>query len=70
MAMFVGAGGGVIRVYGASMLEHMEMDDAVGAAPVHLFSGIWGTLAESLTPDGAWGEVVSRTTVRPSCKWR
>ncbi len=60
MAMFVGAVGGVVCVYGASMLEHMEIDDAVGAVPVHLFAGIWGTLAVALAPDGAWGEGVSR----------
>ena len=61
IAMFVGAVGGVVCVYGASMLEHMEIDDAVGAVPVHLFAGIWGTLAVSLAPNGAWGEGVSRT---------
>ena len=60
MAMLVGAVGGVVCVYGASMLEHMEIDDAVGAVPVHLFAGIWGTLAVAFAPDGAWGEGVSR----------
>jgi Amt family ammonium transporter len=27
------------------MLDRMKIDDVVGAIPVHLFAGIWGTLA-------------------------
>ena len=60
MAMLVGAVGGVVCVYGAVMLERMEIDDAVGAVPVHLFAGIWGTLAVALAPGGSWGEGVDR----------
>lgn len=60
MAMLVGAVGGAVCVLGASVLEHMEIDDAVGAVPVHLFAGVWGTLAVALAPEGSWGEGVSR----------
>ena len=27
------------------MLDKMKIDDVVGAIPVHLFAGIWGTIA-------------------------
>ena len=34
------------------MLDKLKLDDVVGAIPVHLFAGIWGTLAVVLTnPD-------------------
>jgi Amt family ammonium transporter len=60
-ALFTGAVGGVICVLGTQLLEHLQIDDAVGAVPVHLFAGIWGTLAVALcAPDGSWGEGVSR----------
>ena len=34
------------------MLDKMKIDDVVGAIPVHLFAGIWGTLAVPLSNDG------------------
>jgi len=33
------------------MLEYLQIDDAVGAIPVHLGAGIWGTLAVGLYGD-------------------
>ncbi len=51
-AILIGAVGGVIATYGAVLLERLKIDDVVGAIPVHLFAGIWGTLAVPLTnPD-------------------
>jgi len=44
-SVIIGAVGGVIVVYGALLLEKLKIDDPVGAVPVHLFNGIWGTLA-------------------------
>jgi len=44
-SILIGAIGGVIVVYGAVLLEKLKIDDPVGAVPVHLFNGIWGTLA-------------------------
>ena len=38
------------------MLDKLKIDDVVGAIPVHLISGIWGTLAVVLTnPDASIG---------------
>ena len=44
-ALWIGAIGGVIVVLTVPMLDKFKLDDVVGAIPVHLFAGIWGTLA-------------------------
>ena len=44
-AMVIGAIAGIIIVLGIAFLDKMKLDDPVGAIPVHLFCGIWGTLA-------------------------
>ncbi|AKM09267.1 ammonium transporter [Croceicoccus naphthovorans] len=49
MAMLIGGIGGVIVVFAVPMLDKLKIDDVVGAIPVHLFAGIWGTLAVCLT---------------------
>lgn len=43
-AVLIGAFGGVIVTAGAPLLDRLKIDDVVGAVPVHLFCGIWGTL--------------------------
>ena len=51
-AVLIGAVGGILMVAGTRMLEQLLLDDVVGAIPVHLVGGTWGTLAVSLTnPD-------------------
>ena len=37
--------GGLIVVLTVPMLDRLKLDDVVGAIPVHLFAGIWGTIA-------------------------
>jgi len=55
-ATLIGAVGGVIVVFAVPFLDKMKIDDVVGAIPVHLFAGIWGTLAVVLTnPDASFG---------------
>ncbi|MEM9427965.1 MAG: ammonium transporter [Pseudomonadota bacterium] len=49
MATIIGAIGGVIVVFGVPFLDKLKIDDVVGAIPVHLFAGIWGTIAVVLT---------------------
>ncbi|MEM6729181.1 MAG: ammonium transporter, partial [Pseudomonadota bacterium] len=49
MATLIGAVGGVIVVFGVPFLDKLKIDDVVGAIPVHLFAGIWGTLAVLIT---------------------
>ncbi len=48
-ATLIGAVGGVIVVFAVPFLDRCRIDDVVGAIPVHLFAGIWGTLAVVLT---------------------
>jgi len=45
LAIFIGAVGGLIVVVTIPMLDKLKIDDVVGAIPVHLFAGIWGTIA-------------------------
>ncbi len=44
-ALWIGAVGGVIVVLTIPLLDKFKLDDVVGAIPVHLFAGIWGTIA-------------------------
>jgi Amt family ammonium transporter len=48
-SLIIGGIGGAIVVYGVPLLDKLKIDDVVGAIPVHLFAGIWGTLAVVLT---------------------
>jgi Amt family ammonium transporter len=52
-AIIIGAIGGVIVVLGIALLDKCKLDDPVGAIPVHLFAGIWGTLAVGIFGDSA-----------------
>lgn len=44
-AAIIGFIGGIVVAYVGLLLEKMRIDDAVGAIPVHLGAGVWGTLA-------------------------
>ncbi len=48
-AMVIGSIGAVIMYYGTKTLENFGLDDVVGAIPVHMFAGIFGTLVVPLT---------------------
>ncbi len=55
LAIGIGAVGGVIMYYGTNFLNSLKLDDVVGAIPVHMFAGIWGTLVVPLTnPDASY----------------
>jgi len=47
-AIIIGTIAGPIVVAGVALLDKCKLDDPVGAIPVHLFCGIWGTLAVGL----------------------
>jgi len=65
MALLIGGIGGAIVVFAVPMLDKLKIDDVVGAIPVHLMAGIWGTLAVPLTNDGVpfmaqlWGVIAT-----------
>ncbi|MGV6806016.1 MAG: ammonium transporter, partial [Ruegeria sp.] len=48
-ALIIGAIGGVIVVYTVPLLDKMKIDDVVGAIPVHLIAGFWGTFIVAWT---------------------
>ena len=49
VAMVIGSIGAIIMYFGTKMLENFGLDDVVGAIPVHMFAGIFGTLVVPLT---------------------
>lgn len=52
-AIFIGLVAGIIVVLSIALLDKCKLDDPVGAIPVHLFCGIWGTLAVGLVGEMA-----------------
>ena len=48
-ATLIGMVGGVIVVFAVPFLDKLKIDDVVGAIPVHLMAGIWGTIAVVFT---------------------
>ena len=52
-AIFIGLVAGIIVVLSVAFLDKCKLDDPVGAIPVHLFCGIWGTLAVGLVGEMA-----------------
>ena len=58
-SILIGAIGGVIVVFTVPLLDKFKIDDVVGAIPVHLFAGIWGTLIVAWTGDATFiGQLV------------
>ncbi len=47
-ALLIGAIGGLVSLGTHRLLERFRIDDVVGAIPVHLGGGIWGTIAVAL----------------------
>ena len=57
-ALLTGAVGGGIVVVTVPLLDKLKIDDVVGAIPVHLFAGIWGTLAVAFYHNN-WGAQIT-----------
>jgi len=56
LAMLIGGIGAVIMYFGTKFLESQKIDDVVGAIPVHMFAGIFGTLVVPMSnPDTNFG---------------
>jgi Amt family ammonium transporter len=47
-ALVIGGIGGYLVVRGVEILDKLQIDDPVGAVPVHGFCGVWGTIAVGL----------------------
>jgi len=50
-AILVGLVAGILATVGTLLLARWQVDDVVGAVPVHAFCGVWGTLAVALLGD-------------------
>ena len=56
LAIVIGSIGALIMYFGTKMLESFGLDDVVGAIPVHMFAGIFGTLVVPVSnSDTAFG---------------
>ncbi|MDH5563590.1 MAG: ammonium transporter [Nitrospirota bacterium] len=59
--ILIGAGAGMICVSATLLLEHFQIDDAIGVVPVHACAGMWGTIAFPLVSDPtSWGTGLDR----------
>lgn len=55
-SVLIGGVGGAIVVFVVPLLDKLKIDDVVGAIPVHLVAGIWGTLIVPLSnSDASYG---------------
>ena len=56
LAMVIGSFGAIIMYFGTKFLESKHIDDVVGAIPVHMFAGIFGTMVVPISnPDTTFG---------------
>ncbi|MFN8021931.1 MAG: ammonium transporter [Acidimicrobiales bacterium] len=56
-AVIIGLVGGVVVVFGIDLIEHLRIDDPIGAVAVHGITGIWGTWAVGIFATGQYGGV-------------
>ncbi|MFP1630686.1 ammonium transporter [Zhengella sp. ZM62] len=56
LSIVIGAVGGIIVVFAVPAIDKLKIDDVVGAIPVHLLAGIWGTFIVPLSnADASFG---------------
>jgi len=49
MSFAIGMVSGLVLFWAIQLMDYLKVDDVVGAIPVHLFCGIWGTLAVAIS---------------------
>src|SRR5690349_10216908 len=54
-ALIIGAVAGIVVPLGVDLLEHLRIDDPIGAVPVHGMAGIWGTISLGFFATGQYG---------------
>jgi Amt family ammonium transporter len=54
-AVLIGTIAAIIMVLAVDLMEHLRVDDPIGAVAVHGFCGIWGTLSIGLFATGQYG---------------
>ena len=58
-SVMIGAIAGVLAIVAVDVLEYLRIDDPIGAVPVHLVNGIWGTLSLGLFASGQYSAIGS-----------
>jgi len=58
-SVMIGAIAGIIVILGVDLLEYLRIDDPIGAVPVHMINGIWGTLSLGLFASGQFSAIGS-----------
>jgi len=69
-ALIIGGIGGIVMLGVDYLMDYLHIDDAVGAIPVHLGAGVWGTLAVAIfgkeeilgTGISRWGQLLIQAT--------
>jgi ammonia channel protein AmtB len=60
----------VIVVFTVPLLDKLKIDDVVGAIPVHLLAGIWGTLVVPLSnSDATFGTQIIGIVIVRRTSW-
>jgi len=54
-SIVLGAVAGIVCILSVDLMEHLRIDDPVGAWPVHGACGVWGTLSLGLFATGEYG---------------
>ena len=58
-SVMIGAIAGVLVILAVDMLEYLRIDDPIGAVPVHMVNGIWGTISLGLFASGQFSAIGS-----------
>jgi len=71
-SIIIGGLGGIMVVFGVRLVDKLRIDDPVGVIPVHLFGGIWGTLAVGIFGKLAgwaqlWSQLIGIAVVGAFC---
>jgi Amt family ammonium transporter len=71
-SVIIGAIAGILVVLGINLLDRFKLDDPVGAIPVHLICGIWGTLAVGIFGskaglDQLWSQTIGVVSIGAFC---
>ena len=58
-SVMIGAIAGVLVILAVDVLEYLRIDDPIGAVPVHMVNGIWGTISLGLFASGQFSVIGS-----------
>lgn len=58
-SVMIGAIAGILVILAVDLMEYFRIDDPIGAVPVHMVNGIWGTLSLGLFASGEYSAIGS-----------